>query len=196
MRLSKLFALLPLAGVVSGFIIPDNLPDGMYAATFDANRTATIQEVDGGLRVPTRASSTSAIRSGEQADHSPTTTTTTRAPTPGMPGFQPAATGWSRAQSIGLLAVRLSWLRAITRVSYLTPSLHILQRGYCQLTGFILLPLVDANNWVPPQTVHQFNGIADGAWGSWSTGWVYSDAYQWTFWRDHDGTDFCANMWD
>lgn len=50
------------------------------------------------------------------------------------------------------------------------------------------------SNWVPAQTVHQFNGIADNAFGWWKTGWVFSDAYQFTFWRDLVGAAICTNL--
>jgi len=47
---------------------------------------------------------------------------------------------------------------------------------------------------VYPQTVDQFNGLMDSNVGFWKTGWLDSDAYNWSFWRDLVSTSFCTNL--
>jgi len=49
---------------------------------------------------------------------------------------------------------------------------------------------------VSPETFDQFNGLMDAIYGSWSTGWVYSDACGFAFWRDtYDSVNYCSNLY-
>ncbi|KAK1828996.1 hypothetical protein QBC39DRAFT_384526 [Podospora conica] len=69
---------------------------------------------------------------------------------------------------------------------------HVVRNGIAEIVG------CNYNNeqWAPPpQTVDQFNAVMDNSYGAWNTGWVYSDAYHWTFWRDLTGqVNYCSNI--
>lgn len=213
MHLSKLFALLPLAAAVSGFIIPDGLADGFYVASIDDSGNSTITKVD----VPVPSFRRGARGLGKDAaDFGPLDKRDSNGATgrtlPNHDEYNSCTNGWynylQNGNTVG--SRQIAWITTgsarLSACNYkckliLLHDPFIVSSHNFHLYSVILLWLtgpsfsIDQTAWVPPQTVHQFNGVLDNAIGSWRTGWVYSDAYQWTFWRDLSSVQsICTNL--
>ncbi|KAM7198462.1 hypothetical protein V8F33_004968 [Rhypophila sp. PSN 637] len=178
MQLSSFLALAPLVVGALGFVVPVGTEDGLYIVTKDSD--------------------------GNEIHEKLTNVT--------VPETQSARRASRASRGLGPLNKRDSWggtwhtLDNHDDYNYCTDywwnytyqghdvpakSIVYCARGNAVLAGCNYRSVTSD---IYPHTVNQFNAHMDSVYGFWRTGWLYSDAYQFTFWRDIQGTAFCTNI--
>ncbi|KAM7200702.1 hypothetical protein V8F20_005204 [Naviculisporaceae sp. PSN 640] len=178
MQLSSILALAPFVAAVLGLTIPEGTPDGLYIVTKDGDGNDVHERVTN-----VTAPDSQAFRRA------------TRAPR----GFGPL----SKRDSSGSTQHTLPnhddynyctdyWWSYTYNGNDVPPrSIVYCTRGITVLAGCNYRNVISD---IYPHTVNQFNAHMDSTYGFWRTGWLYSDEYQFTFWRDIHGTPFCTNL--
>jgi hypothetical protein len=205
MQLSNLFTLLPLtAATVSGGVLPRDAAPGIYAI-----------KVVNGTDQP-------AVKVGDLY-YGPVTEITARGSTLDKRDSNGGTGRWFPNHDDYNICTN-TWRNLLQNGGKLEgKTKYVIRNGVAELAGCnynsksLLLPresctghgpcwhlstcrprltAVAGGQWAPPpQTVDQFNGLMDAVYGAWNTGWVFSDPYQWTFWRDISGKpNYCSNL--
>ncbi|KAK0746638.1 hypothetical protein B0T18DRAFT_489155 [Schizothecium vesticola] len=174
MQLSNLVALLPLAAAtVTGGVLPRDAAPGIYAI-----------KVVNGTDQP-------AVKVGDLY-YGPVTEITARGSTLDKRDSN-GGTGRSFPNHNDYNICTNTWRNLLQNGGQLEgKTKYVIRNGVAELVGCNY----NGDQWAPPpQTIDQFNGLMDAIYGAWNTGWVYSDPYRWTFWRDIYGAEnYCANM--
>ncbi|KAK1749658.1 hypothetical protein QBC47DRAFT_407730 [Echria macrotheca] len=173
MQLSNLFGLLPLATAVSGAVLPRDAPPGIYRITV-INGTESAPVKIGDLYYGPEISGSIAARGLDKRD----STGATGRSFPNHDDYNSCTNTWRNLLQGG--------------GKFEGKTKYVVRSGVAELVG---CNYNDFQFAPPTPTVDQFNGIMDNVAGSWNTGWVHSDPYDWTFWRDITGSvNYCSNL--
>ncbi|KAK1828709.1 hypothetical protein QBC39DRAFT_312510 [Podospora conica] len=181
-----LVSLLPLT---SAFLVPANIPDGLYLAPINGTSASDLQRVDLDAIVAShhietaRRSGRAADRRQERTKYSITRTGNRMFPNHG--DYNACTDSWRTFFANG----------GVVKGHFL----FLCTQGEAVLAGCNYRNNDFRSQHTNPTLVDFFNGVADRYWGTWTTGYVKISYYEYsfidfTFWRDLRGTQFCTDL--
>ena len=218
MHLKAFASLLSLAAVVAGYIVPADLADGLYLVPLDSDNP-TPQRIDlPNFRVPKTHVPRSAKFTRHQQLQKRLEWAATGHTFPNHDDYNACTEGWKVFWANGnsvpghflfLCTVGEAVLAGCNYTREYPPNLPTSLTYRATYLGYPIRPAANKNDenlpagdeFLEPESVDEFNGIADAQFGFWNTGWVHSNPFHagipngdWTYWRDIRGTQFCTNL--